>query len=487
MRVWKPTYKDRSGQKREVAKWWIETRDHLGAVRRFGACTDKSASLALGCQIERLVNYRVAGEQPDAALSRWLGQIPARMRQRFADLGLLDAERASGGKPLVEHLADFDQFLLAKGNTDKYAKLIVSRARRVITGCKFLYWMDIAASKVQRYLADLRDNGNGISAQTFNFYLQAVKEFARWMVQNRRASESPLQYLKGLNVRTDRRHDRRALAVDEIRRLSETTTAQPDRFGMTGYKRALLYRLAVETGLRANELRTLKVSSFDFENGTVTVAAAYSKHRREDILPLRRDTANEVRPLISGKLPAAGVFNMPKLNQVVKMFRADLEAAGIPYVDESGRYADFHSLRHATASLLASANVHPKTAQAILRHSKVDLTLSRYSHVYAGQVSEAVENLPDLSEPSSQSQQVVRTGTDDSNVTAQKNLASHLAFQAGLQGTSVDNYGQTNRISDEKTPKLEAAVGFEPTNNGFANRRYKLRSSTQSGTYRFSL
>lgn len=80
---------------------------------------------------------------------------------------------------------------------------------------------------------------------------------------------------------------------------------------MTGYERSLLYRLAVETGLRANELRTLKASSFDFADGTVTVAAAYSKHRRDDTLPLRKDTANELRALISGKLPAAGVFNMP--------------------------------------------------------------------------------------------------------------------------------------------------------------------------------
>lgn len=192
MRVFRTSYRDRDGQQRQAAKWYIELRDHLQIIRRFVAFTDKQASEALGRQIERLVNYRVAGEQPDAALSRWLEQIPARMCQRFADIGLLDAERASGGKPLAEHLADFEQFLLAKGNTDKHVRQVVSRARRIITGCKFIHWTDIAASKVQRYLVELRDRG--ISAQTFNFYLQAVKEFARWMVQDRRASESPLQH-----------------------------------------------------------------------------------------------------------------------------------------------------------------------------------------------------------------------------------------------------------------------------------------------------
>ncbi len=105
MRLFKTSYRDNDGQTRQVKKWWVELRDHLQTVRRFPAFTDKGQSEALGRQIERLVRYRAAGEQPDAALSRWLEQIPARLRQRFADIGLLDPERASGGKSLSEHLA----------------------------------------------------------------------------------------------------------------------------------------------------------------------------------------------------------------------------------------------------------------------------------------------------------------------------------------------------------------------------------------------
>jgi hypothetical protein len=72
---------------------------------------------------------------------------------------------------------------------------------------------------------------------------------------NRRASESPVGHLVCLNTELDKRHERRALEVDELRRFLETTRAGPKRFGMTGYERALLYRLAAETGLRASELR----------------------------------------------------------------------------------------------------------------------------------------------------------------------------------------------------------------------------------------
>ena len=47
------------------------------------------------------------------------------------------------------------------------------------------------------------------------------------------------------------------------------------------------------------------------------------------------------------------------------MLRDDLEAAGIPYVDAAGLYADFHALRHSFVSLITKGGVHPKIAQRL--------------------------------------------------------------------------------------------------------------------------
>ncbi len=77
------------------------------------------------------------------------------------------------------------------------------------------------------------------------------------MVADRRANESPLEHLSEIKGNNTKEHERRALKTEEIRLLLETSRAQPERFGMTGQERAMLYRLAVETGLRANELRSL--------------------------------------------------------------------------------------------------------------------------------------------------------------------------------------------------------------------------------------
>lgn len=75
---------------------------------------------------------------------------------------------------------------------------------------------------------------------------------------------------------------------------------------------------------------------------------------------------------------------------------ADLEEAGMPFVDDTGRRFDFHSLRRQCGTLLAQARVHCKTAQQILRNSDANLTMSIYSHVLRGQESAAVNALPNL-------------------------------------------------------------------------------------------
>jgi hypothetical protein len=103
-----------------------------------------------------------------------------------------------------------------------------------------------------------------------------------------------------------------------------------------------------------------------------------------------------------------------------------------------------HCLRHTTGTLLATAGVHPKTAQSIMRHSTIELTMGRYTHTLAGQESEAVGKLPDLSLPSSQSQKAVKTGTDNTH------LASYLAFETGEHRTKLDTTGQDTRIGDSK-------------------------------------
>lgn len=102
------------------------------------------------------------------------------------------------------------------------------------------------------------------------------------MVESGYAAQSPLAPLRTINGQVDRRRERRALSDEEICQLLQTTAGADERHDTSGHKRYLLYRLAIETGLRANEIRNLTKASFDLDCCTVTVAGGSFKRRRSD-------------------------------------------------------------------------------------------------------------------------------------------------------------------------------------------------------------
>ena len=128
-----------------------------------------------------------------------------------------------------------------KGVTQESSKWYVEFRDHAETIRRLPAFTSKQASEAFSYINGLRQAKNGISAQTFNFYLQAIKQFCRWMVKDRRATENPLLHLQGLNVHTDRRHDRRALSLEELTLLLQTATDGPVRFNLAGPERALLY------------------------------------------------------------------------------------------------------------------------------------------------------------------------------------------------------------------------------------------------------
>ena len=182
---------------------------------------------------------------------------------------------------------------------------------------------------------------------------------------------------------------------------------------MTGSERAFLYRLAVETGLRAGEIRSLTPRSFSLEGEppTVTVGAAYSKHRRQDVQLLPSNLATGLRTFLSDQSDVSPVFSMPYSSGVARMLRAVLADAHISYRDDSGCVLDFHAFRHTFITDLARGGVHPKPAQDLARHSDINLTLSRYSHTLIADRAAALEALPDLTTRAEQ-ERLRATGTD---------------------------------------------------------------------------
>ena len=356
-------------------KWWGRYKDENGIERRVPLASDKGAAQAMLNEIVKKVERRMAG-----------------IIDRFDD------QRT---RPLTEHLTDFETHLRSKGVSEHQVKSVLYRARRIIDGCKARLIGDLLASRVTSFLAELRKGGIGI--QTSNHYLRSIKQFTRWMVKDQRTNDDPLAFIAMMNVRTDRRHDRRPLTDTELKAVLEAAQMGRSSMKLSGPDRAMLYATAAYTGLRASELASLVPASFNLDSmpNTVTVQAAYSKHRREDVLPLHPSLAEMLRPWLANKPTAKPVWpgKWARNKSGGKMLQRDLEAAGVPYVDENGLYADFHALRHTFITNMVRSGVSPKTAQSLARHCTIDLTMNVYTSLTVNDQAQALAALPSVPRP----------------------------------------------------------------------------------------
>ena len=430
MSLFKQRYTATDGTSKESQNWYFGFTDHNEIRRRMPGFRDKSLTQELEHRVRRLVELRANGHPLPLEMSRWIETMPKSTRERLAKWDLLDLRSVAHSKPLTEHLKDFHASLLHKGTTSDHADLVRARVKNILDGCKFKFYSDISASRVQRHLADKRNGAENISAQTSNFYLQSFKQFCRWMVRDRRATESPVEHLRGVNVKTDRRHDRRALTADELTDLLKTTASGPVRHRMDGRSRAMLYRVAMETGLRRNELRSLRPASVEFDTETpcVVVEPKNAKNRKPTVQAIRPELATELQRWIQDAQIASESPLWPNLTRnTAEMLKKDLKACKIPYVDDAGLFADFHSLRHSYISLITRGGVHPKIAQRLARHSTAELTLARYSHTLLTDESQALEVLPALPsvfhDGDNRREALQATGTDNPTP---KNLQQNL-------------------------------------------------------------
>ena len=485
MRVFKTTYRDRKGKTREASKWYCEWTDHLNTVRRLPGFTSKAATEELGRNLERLTGYaKATGGQTDPKLADWLRGLSAGHKTSLVRIGLLAPERAALAKPLSGHVDDFEAMLKSRASSAVHVQVVTGRVRAIVDGCGFTHVGDVSGSKVIGFIESLRADKldgkggivkRGIGAQTSTFYIGALKQFFRWMVKDRRAAENPVAHLERWNVRTDRRHDRRPLSPQDVRKLLRAAEGGGVVFGVPGPARAMFYRLAVETGLRSGELRSLTRASLHLGDApTVTVKAAYAKNRREDTLPLRPETAAVLNTFLGTLAPAAPLFKLPHPSTMIDMLRADLKTAGIPY-ELDGKYADLHALRHTCGSWLAAAGVHPKVIQRVLRHSTITLTMDKYTHAFKGDEAAAIAKLPDLT---AQPEAAQATGTGGPTV-----LADCLALLGGPEASGVGargrlgggrvqpgilkNAGKVARFADETRIHPR---GFEPLTLGSEDR-----------------
>lgn len=294
-------------------------------------------------------------------------------------MGLLPPRtvRDAAKRPLNELLAAFLSDSTARGCAPNTLSKYRNSLPKLFERCG---WSDLRSVSARGF-CEWRARSQ-LKPKTVNDLLMSARTFFRWLVHQRMCLENPLTY-----VERDKRPTtqyRRALSNADAQKLLEVAPES----------RALIYLVALNTGLRRDELRQLRWGDLilEDEKPRLRVRASMSKNRRDAVLNLNRDFASSLlrmRPL--DWAPFQPLFtHIPRMPAI----RGDMKRAGIPTTDDQGRTVDLHSLRMTYGTNLTTSGASPRVVMELMRHSDIKLTMKIYTDAAQLPLSAAVEQLP---------------------------------------------------------------------------------------------
>ena len=427
-RIYKETrIEKKTGERKESLRWYLSFRDHLDIKQELTGTPNKSTTEHIAKNIVAIVNMKSANQPLSLELRKFIENQPKKMRKKLADCGILDANTNAGFEPLAiykkvkaphsklkryevksGHVYDWLIHMKAIERSKQHITDTLACIMRIIEGCGFIAPYDITDQKIKLWMTEMRNKGK--TAKAVHTHILKFSGFIRWMVQTGRLSENPIRTIKNRKPQTKDR-PRRALTDEQVTALLTATVDANKHHGTTGHVRHLVYRLALGTGLRYNEIYTLKRKDIvcTGDASCVTVQARNAKNRKCESVPLRPDLAKDLEAYFQANLALPNTRAFPGLwqNYGAKMLQVDLALAGIEYETEDG-FADFHALRHTFGTMLARSGVTPQIAQKLMRHSDINLTLKYYTHLVHIDKAKALDMLPAMLPQHKE----VKTGTD---------------------------------------------------------------------------
>ena len=283
---------------------------------------------------------------------------------------------------------------------------------------------DLDAVTIGQFINGLKNEATEekLADWTRNEYVTSIKGMTKWAVINRRLPHDPLvglQLIESKNIEPTR--PKRALSTGELVRLLDAAERRPlievktirigPRKGQQvanvsprvkkkaielGRERRMVYLTGAWTGLRRSELRALRWGDIHLDTipAHIPLRKGTTKSKRADTLPIHSQLAEELRKW----KPAEATDSTPVFHAIptMKVFRADLDLAGIPDVDEQGYYVVFHGLRVTASTRLASHEVTQRAAQALMRHRDPRLTAGTYTDERLLPLAAELEKLPPI-------------------------------------------------------------------------------------------
>jgi len=260
---------------------------------------------------------------------------------------------------------------------------------------------EINADGINAYADHRRSLGH--SSRTISSMVTAVRGFCRWCAQRGKLYNDPTVTVQKPSAKTDRRIERRMVLQEEwtwlkayLRQSHITANGQP------AAERLLMYRLAIETGLRSSELRSLVKSSCHLTTAEpyISVKASVTKNSKAAKQFVSDDLARDLRKHLSAMAAGDKVFNVTARTEMARTLRADLAEARKLWLvtlpeherdkadgdflqspNSQGEVVDFHALRHTCGAWLVLQGITLTEVKEIMRHSTITLTVDCYGHI----------------------------------------------------------------------------------------------------------
>lgn len=340
-------------------RWRFVYTDWQGRRRKGTGYTSKADTEKLALRIQAEHEGIRKGYRPPPRKS----ETPRKFEEAYSEyVAWGKSQGGRGGRPWSErhartrdvHLKWWKQELALEMVSDLYGKL----------------------ADVEKSLRRLKDTGK--AGKTVASHAESLSAFCDWAVERRYLSEDPLKKLSGFD--TSPESQRRAMTHEEIQLLLKH--ALP--------KRRLAYELAFCTGLRANELRQLKVENFDPQSGGLKLDGNWTKNRKNGFQPLPQELIVKLSTECHGKKRSDPLLYVP--SHTARDFDKDLMRAGIEKKTDEGKL-DFHACRVAYTTFVVEAGATVKEAQSLLRHSTPSITMDIYAKTRGDRLTHVTEKV----------------------------------------------------------------------------------------------
>jgi hypothetical protein len=173
----------------------------------------------------------------------------------------------------------------------------------------------------------------------------------------------------------------------------------------------------------------------------------------------------QIKPVAASQNDVVFLKGVPSM----KVFRADLKAANIPFLDDRGYRVDFHALRTSFITRLQRLGVSPREAMELARHSDMRLTMKTYTDTAQLPLVATVAQLPSFGLTESAGSQGTQLRTQTSGNGSQSESLAVTQNGAAKTTEVVVNQGDSHGES------LAVTVGHEGSEwrrGGDSNPRY---------------